>query len=218
MQTRRAGMADMYKLQHCNLRCLPENYNMRYYLYHYLSWPQLSYITEDHNGRPVGYVLAKLDDEEDAKKVHGHITSLAVLRTHRKLGVASRVMKLTMAEMERLNTAHYCSLHVRRTNQAALHLYQDTLQFRCAEVDEQYYVDLEDAFHMKKFFSSEKNPGSYITEQGKLVRPKEGETLAQPPPPASTAHVAAAPTNGVKEGDSKSNNNRGRGKSNRPAR
>ena len=46
-------------LQHCNLLCLPENYQMKYYMYHGLSWPQLSYIAEDDKGKIVGYVLAK---------------------------------------------------------------------------------------------------------------------------------------------------------------
>lgn len=36
------------------------------------------------------YVLAKM--EEDAEIPHGHITSLAVLRTHRKLGLATKLM------------------------------------------------------------------------------------------------------------------------------
>ena len=47
-------------MQHCNLLCLPENYQMKYYFYHGLSWPQLSYIAEDEEGRIVGYVLAKM--------------------------------------------------------------------------------------------------------------------------------------------------------------
>ncbi len=47
-------------MQHCNLLCLPENYQMKYYLYHALSWPQLSYVAEDEKGRVVGYVLAKM--------------------------------------------------------------------------------------------------------------------------------------------------------------
>ncbi len=33
---------------------------MKYYFYHALSWPQLSYVAEDDNGRIVGYVLAKM--------------------------------------------------------------------------------------------------------------------------------------------------------------
>ena len=51
-------------LQHCNLLCLPENYQMKYYMYHGLSWPQLSYIAEDDKGKIVGYVLAKVDIAE----------------------------------------------------------------------------------------------------------------------------------------------------------
>ncbi len=47
-------------MQHCNLLCLPENYQMKYYFYHALSWPQLSYVGEDEKGRIVGYVLAKM--------------------------------------------------------------------------------------------------------------------------------------------------------------
>jgi hypothetical protein len=29
-------------------------------LYHIISWPQLSYVAEDHKGRVVGYILAKM--------------------------------------------------------------------------------------------------------------------------------------------------------------
>ena len=69
-------------MQHANLNCLPENYQMKYYLYRthlaffslvsrpegancsraadILTWPQLSYVAEDHKGRIVGYVLAKM--------------------------------------------------------------------------------------------------------------------------------------------------------------
>lgn len=34
--------ADLMNMQHCNLLCLPENYQMKYYLYHGLSWPQVN--------------------------------------------------------------------------------------------------------------------------------------------------------------------------------
>jgi len=173
-------------MQHTNLRCLPENYNMRYYMYHLLSWPQLLYVQEDYNGNVVGYVLAKMDDEEDAQKSHGHITSLSVLRTHRKLGVATRVMRKTMNEMEQVYDANYCSLHVRRTNDAALHLYQDSLGFRCAEVDEKYYVDDEDAFHMKSYFKGKPNPHAIVGENGVLQRPPK-----EVAPPAAAAKKTA---------------------------
>lgn len=36
------------------IRSLPENYQLKYYLYHILSWPQLLYVAEDHDGKIVG--------------------------------------------------------------------------------------------------------------------------------------------------------------------
>jgi ribosomal protein S18 acetylase RimI-like enzyme len=46
-------------MQNANLMCLPENYQLKYYVYHLLTWPQLSYVAEDR-GKIVGYVLAKM--------------------------------------------------------------------------------------------------------------------------------------------------------------
>jgi len=88
-------------MQHCNLHNLPENYTFRYYLYHVLSWPHLLFVAEAEKGKIVGYVMAKLEeDDEDHKKkknagVESHITSLSVLRTHRKLGIATKLMRAT---------------------------------------------------------------------------------------------------------------------------
>ena len=90
-----ATMDDLLQMQHCNLSCLPENYQMKYYFYHILSWPQLLHVAEDSKKRIVGYVLAKM--EEDSPEVHGHITSLAVLRSHRKMGIAAKLMTAARA-------------------------------------------------------------------------------------------------------------------------
>ena len=67
--------SDLMNMQHCNLLCLPENYQMKYYFYHGLSWPQLSYVAEDGDGKIVGYVLAKMEEDPE-ETPHGHITSL----------------------------------------------------------------------------------------------------------------------------------------------
>ena len=47
-------------------------------------------MTEDNT--VVGYVLAKMDEDGDENDIHGHITSLAVRRTYRRLGLASKMM------------------------------------------------------------------------------------------------------------------------------
>uniref|UniRef100_F6VM75 N-terminal amino-acid N(alpha)-acetyltransferase NatA n=1 Tax=Equus caballus TaxID=9796 RepID=F6VM75_HORSE len=128
MNIRNARPEDLMNMQHCNLLCLPENYQMKYYFYHGLSWPQLSYIAEDENGKIVGYVLAKMEEDPDDVP-HGHITSLAVKRSHRRLGLAQKLMdQASRAMIENFN-AKYVSLHVRKSNRAALHLYSNTLNF-----------------------------------------------------------------------------------------
>lgn len=110
--------------------------------------------------------------EEDAAVPHGHITSLAVLRTHRKCGIATKLMQASrksrkegerekgretvQARMPHFLTfvnlhihvfsrtyascntercmletfdAQYVSLHVRKSNRAAIHLYTRTLGY-----------------------------------------------------------------------------------------
>ncbi len=57
----RVRIEDLIELQNANLHCLPENYQMKYYLYHGLSWPSLSFLARDYStGKVVGYVLAKM--------------------------------------------------------------------------------------------------------------------------------------------------------------
>ena len=45
--------------------------------------------------------------------------------------------------------AQYVSLHVRVSNNAAIHLYRDTLRFETEKTELKYYADGEDAYCMK---------------------------------------------------------------------
>lgn len=141
-------------IQHCNLLCLPENYQMKYYFYHGLSWPQLSYVAEDESGTIVGYVLAKMEEDPEDQIPHGHITSLAVKRSHRKMGLARKLMDQSARAMAEVFGATYVSLHVRKSNRAALHLYTQTLGFEISETEKKYYADGEDAYAMKRDLTS----------------------------------------------------------------
>ena len=49
---------------------------MKYYFYHLLSWPQLLWVAEDFDGKIVGYVLAKMEEDERQPK-HGAYLVLA---------------------------------------------------------------------------------------------------------------------------------------------
>jgi ribosomal protein S18 acetylase RimI-like enzyme len=154
---RRFQESDLQQMQHCNLHCLPENYQLKYYMYHAYSWPHLQYVAEDEQtGKIVGYVLAKMDEESERVKgarPKGHITSLSVLRTYRKLGIATKLMRASQQAMVEVYKAESVSLHVRESNKAALHLYQKTLGFETKKVERGYYADGEDAFEMRCTFN-----------------------------------------------------------------
>lgn len=176
MNIRCAKPQDLMNMQHCNLLCLPENYQMKYYFYHGLTWlvkqtllmkylnltinqfinrPQLSYVAEDDKGNIVGYVLAKMEEPEAGEEVkHGHITSLAVKRPFRRLGLAQKLMNQASMAMVECFDAQYVSLHVRKSNRAALNLYTNSLGFKILEIEPKYYADGEDAYSMRRDLSS----------------------------------------------------------------
>ncbi|CAK9293624.1 unnamed protein product [Gordionus sp. m RMFG-2023] len=149
MNIRNARPDDLINMQNCNLLCLPENYQMKYYLYHILSWPQLSYVAEDEKGKIIGYVLAKMEEDSEDDP-HGHITSLAVKRPFRRLGLAQKLMDQASFAMVECFKAKYVSLHVRKSNRAALNLYINSLGFNVIEIEPKYYADGEDAYSMKR--------------------------------------------------------------------
>ncbi|KNZ49610.1 uncharacterized protein VP01_4902g1 [Puccinia sorghi] len=88
-------------------------------MYHLLTWPQLS-------------------EEDPTDEPHGHVTSISVLRTYRRLGLANKLMQQSQKAMREVFGAKYVSLHVRKTNRAALRLYQDTLGFGVQEIEQKY--------------------------------------------------------------------------------
>ncbi|KIY70400.1 acyl-CoA N-acyltransferase, partial [Cylindrobasidium torrendii FP15055 ss-10] len=123
-------------------------------MYHLITWPRISFVAEDEKGRIVGYVLAKIDDKDDdtvapenKEPPHGHVNSISVLRTYRRLGIAKRLMLLSQDAMSSVYRAQSCSLHVRKSNKAAIGLY-NALGFSIVQVEKKYYGDGEDAMSM----------------------------------------------------------------------
>ena len=151
---RRALLSDISTMQACNIWCLPENYTNKYYFYHAMSWIHLLHVAEDHNGEIVGYVLAKMEeDTEGTDKANGHITSLSVKRSHRRLGIASKLMIAAHKSMVANYQCKFVSLHVRVTNRAAFGLYHHKLKYLIDHTEKGYYADGEDAHAMKLYFN-----------------------------------------------------------------
>lgn len=63
-------------------------------------------------------------EENPDEKPHGHITSLAVKRSHRRLGLAQKLMDQASRAMVECFNAQYVSLHVRkRYGTVCMHLH-----------------------------------------------------------------------------------------------
>ena len=120
----------------------------------------------------MGYILAKMSvlffdtvfrrsprfREEDVgpdDQPHGHVTSISVLRSYRRLGLAKKLMVQSRKSrqtataplihicnqeeaMATIYRAAYVSLHDRRSNRAALSLYRDTLGFTVKDIEKKY--------------------------------------------------------------------------------
>ncbi|KAJ7129865.1 acyl-CoA N-acyltransferase [Mycena crocata] len=157
MNIRLAKPEDLLGIQATNLQNLPENYLMKFWMYHAMTWPQISFVAEDAKGRIVGYVLAKIDEvnedkpngKEEPPELHGHVNSISVLRSYRRLGLARKLMILSQEAMATIYKATFVSLHVRKSNKPAIALYRDALGFEVASIEKKYYGDGEDALSMR---------------------------------------------------------------------
>ena len=65
------------------------------------------------------------------------------------------LMQRSQLEMHKVFGAKYVSLHVRKSNRAAFHLYTETLKYAINEVEKGYYADGEDAYDMRCDFEEQ---------------------------------------------------------------
>lgn len=75
-------------------------------------------------------------------------------------------------------SAKYVSLHVRISNDAALHLYRDTLHFKVEDIEQKYYADGENAYRMKQDLEFIRE-ASEAVESGDEETPDEGEEVGE---------------------------------------
>ena len=121
-----------------------------------MSWPRYAFF-RPYDPEFLSSSKTYRDDpsEEDKNaEVHGHVNSISVLRSYRRLGLAKKLMLLSRMcylwilistikffpeeAMASIYKASYVSLHVRKSNKAAIALYRDTLGFEVAKVEKKY--------------------------------------------------------------------------------
>ena len=112
----------------------------------------------------VAYVLGKVEtrpsiDYDNPTSRHdrmerlGHVTSLAVQKDFRRLGLAKAMMTQLHHHLQHHGIAS-CGLHVRTSNLAACRLYEDD-GYQIDQIIKSYYQDGEDAYFMRRRFQQE---------------------------------------------------------------
>jgi len=118
----------------------------------------------------VAYVLGKVEtrpsidykdptSRNDRVERLGHVTSLAVHKEYRRLGLANAMMTQLHHHLQHHRIASV-GLHVRTSNLAACRLYQDD-GYQIDQVINSYYQDGEDAYFMRRVFRQETRSSNY---------------------------------------------------------
>ena len=139
---------DLKEVMHINRTCLPENYSSYFFMSIHRNYPDL-FLVAERGGRVVGYIMCRVEKSFFSRKVKGHVISIAVMPEHRRMGIATALMKEALSRMAERYGASECFLEVRVSNTPAINLYEK-LGFKKADVIPHYYLDGEDAFLMKK--------------------------------------------------------------------
>lgn len=176
---RLAKVEDIPYIDKCNVENLPENYDYVFFKNHITKWPDLSLVAVDQNEDLVGYTLGKAElmqlrpssfpgrnalfalennaqeqqgqgslNEEPAYQ--GHVTSIAVYMSHRKHGIAKKLMNTLHTNMANTYKIDTVNLHCRVGNAPAIKLYSELFKYRCASLIKNYYDDDEDAWCMQR--------------------------------------------------------------------
>ena len=114
--------------------------------------PIVAFIGQEIVGGLVAYELEKFEQQRSEV----YIYDLAVDEKHRRQGIATALMRRSQKEMQDVFGAEYVSLHVRKSNRAAFHLYSVTLNYTVNDIEKGYYADGEDAYDMRCYFNQEK--------------------------------------------------------------
>lgn len=129
----------------------------------------------------VAYVLGKVETRpmidynnptarNDRVERLGHVTSLAVQKDFRRLGLAKSLMTQLHHHLQHHGIAS-CGLHVRTSNLAACRLYQDD-GYQVDQIIKSYYQDGEDAYFMRRQFPQQStfDYDSGYAGPGRIVR------------------------------------------------
>ena len=149
---RRCTVKDLENVKEINEKELPEDYPFFFYKSILDNFPESFLVAckkQDPNSL-LGYIMwriEKIPSKDSLRLINkGHLVSIAVVESYRRMGIASALLSKSMPEILKQNITEYV-LEVRISNHQAVSLYQN-FNFKTEGVKKKYYKDGENAFYM----------------------------------------------------------------------
>lgn len=149
---RRCTFDDLEKVKDVNEKELPEDYPFFFYksILDNFSESFLVACSNDDPNHILGYVMWRIERIPSKNSLRlinkGHLVSIAVSESYRRLGIASALLSKSMPEILKRNITEYV-LEVRVSNIGAIYLYKN-LDYKIEEIKKKYYKDGENAYYM----------------------------------------------------------------------
>ncbi|MFX1235536.1 MAG: GNAT family N-acetyltransferase [Promethearchaeota archaeon] len=149
---RRCTIDDLEGVIEVNEKELPEDYPYFFYKSILDDYPESFLVACNSHGKILGYIMWRVEKLPSKYNLEftnkGHLVSIAVLKDHRKLGIAKSLLIKSMDEVKKYNIDEYV-LEVRVSNYPAINLYKG-FGFKTHSIKRNYYRDQENAYYMVK--------------------------------------------------------------------
>ena len=137
MNYRKAKLADLQKIFKCGIQNIPVYYSISSLSEIIRSPDYITFVAETKTKFLTGFIIGRFNNSKDFR-----ITSLAVAETHRRRGIATRlIMHLKMHLTKFKSSVKSLTLHVHTENTGAIELYKK-MGFKVLKFKKDYYFGL----------------------------------------------------------------------------
>ncbi|EIE19634.1 catalytic subunit of N-acetyltransferase [Coccomyxa subellipsoidea C-169] len=169
---RRFTCDDLFTFNSVNLDFFTETYNLPFYLQYLANWPEYCLMAEGAGQQAMGYILGKVEGEDE--NWHGHVTALTVAPDFRRQGLARNLMDLLESVTHKVHNGYFVDLFVRQSNSNAIGMYTK-FGYSVYRTVIGYYSGVEDAYDMRKAMPRDVRKRSLIPIKSRIY-PHELET------------------------------------------
>ena len=173
-------LSDLLIFGNVNMDSFTETFHTSFYGQYILTWSELCPIISNSLGKVQGYLLGKVEGNQDnnlVKNWHGHNSAVTVAREFRRLGIAKKLMDYFEEKCIKTHNAYYIDLFVRESNNVAINMYKNLGYIVYRTILKYYGNDAktgENALDMLKSLPRDNNKSCLIAPK-KEIMPYEVE-------------------------------------------